>query len=692
MSSSEGQSAAVPPDSDVAPASTDPDADLRAQNAQLRAANQRLRERLEATRSHLTEVKAKARPDEALSDDRALLRAGRRFIDAGEFERAHRALAIVLESAEVGPKAGAAMRRLAALAEQHRHADLELLCRVDLILSGHGAPTHLKRAMTICSQQESDPKLVVLIEWLMEHEPATVRDTLNGVYLADLSNDVCAYLVEVCERLAHSFPDDGRLQYRRAELQDQLGQTVEANERRQQALALFIEAEDPDPEQHFYTAVAALACGERVRARDQFEWLCDHVQEAPTRAGFRHLDHLFRLVGEPSELLSALDGAASREPDPQAALMMAELRVVVGDVERAADDIAALVDLDSEDLPYQESLLAAWLHARRGDLDAARRCHLRTVWPKSDRWFNALGSDSLRYLAERPGRGGPASTVAPGGLPVFAVLKNERPRIEAFLEHYRGLGATTFFMVDNDSTDGGLELLQTQPDVHCFHTSGGIRQSHYGVRWLNHLMQLHAPDHWVLTADLDEHLVYRGSDDGTDLTDLIARLEGDGAMMLRTFMLGLFPASAADIRAPTGPTDLVETHRYFDADYRGLGMLDAPYGDVIGGARRRIGTPPAHPTLVKTPMFHTGEGIQMNCVTHTVSPGTVASEGGVLLHYKFAADPLERSRYSSHSPQENWAHRFFEANDLRGPASVEFTGASQLEELGLFDVGSTARA
>ncbi|NRA98848.1 MAG: glycosyltransferase family 2 protein, partial [Rhodobacteraceae bacterium] len=41
----------------------------------------------------------------------------------------------------------------------------------------------------------------------------------------------------------------------------------------------------------------------------------------------------------------------------------------------------------------------------------------------------------------------------------FVTLRNELPRLAFFLQYYRNLGVSQFFVVDNGSDDGSMEYL-----------------------------------------------------------------------------------------------------------------------------------------------------------------------------------------------------------------------------------------
>ena len=68
--------------------------------------------------------------------------------------------------------------------------------------------------------------------------------------------------------------------------------------------------------------------------------------------------------------------------------------------------------------------------------------------------------------------------------------------------------------LDNGSTDGTLDYLCGEPDVHVFSTNSSYAESNYGVAWTNELLNAFGNGHWTLTIDADEQFIfphYRGS-------------------------------------------------------------------------------------------------------------------------------------------------------------------------------------
>ena len=91
---------------------------------------------------------------------------------------------------------------------------------------------------------------------------------------------------------------------------------------------------------------------------------------------------------------------------------------------------------------------------------------------------------------------------------LFCTLRNERIRLPFFLSYYREMGVGHFLFVDNGSDDGTREYLAMQGDVSVWTTQASYRQARFGMDWLTLLQRRHGHNHWCLTVDADEFLVY----------------------------------------------------------------------------------------------------------------------------------------------------------------------------------------
>jgi glycosyltransferase involved in cell wall biosynthesis len=320
----------------------------------------------------------------------------------------------------------------------------------------------------------------------------------------------------------------------------------------------------------------------------------------------------------------------------------------------------------------------------------------------------------------------------------FAPVRNERLRIAAWLDHYRTIGIERFVVVDNGSTDGTFELLEEQADVAALRAEDSFAESNCGIDWLMALHRAAAPGTWILFADADEHLVYRGWPE-RPLSGLLAEAEADGADAVLAFMLDMYPDGPIEDAAEA--PDLAAMAPCFDGDYifrrppTRPWQPPAPGIEVLGGPRlrllsslareRRSGwlaylmrgqfdrllplTPDAllpllvalmprqMPNLSKVPLVRAGASIAYANV-HTATGARPFRENAVLLHYKFLPDFAARvavecrrhEHYRRGSEYLMYARllRRYGRLDLRYGGTQRFAGADDLVRLGLIrDLG-----
>ena len=315
-------------------------------------------------------------------------------------------------------------------------------------------------------------------------------------------------------------------------------------------------------------------------------------------------------------------------------------------------------------------------------------------------------------------------------LRVFARCRNERLRLPAFLAHYRQIGADRFFIVDNNSTDGTVDYLATQPDVHLFFTTNRHSEAGAGTAWINALLAQFGVGFWCVTVDIDELLVFPGSEQAS-LRTLTAYLDRRGHDAVLCMLLDLYPATPLDECHYAPGDDLVGAASFFDpAPYEHAPFALCPGFLILGGVRERVFHPefrtrgpgarihhalfnrvllrtpyirdlswirahrlPSPPALSKVPLVRWDSTSRYYKTMHGVSPKKVAPETGVLLHFKFlqdfhakAVDEAARGEYSEGAAE----YRRYAAALDRNPritfmyeGSARFEGTSQLVRLGL---------
>jgi len=305
---------------------------------------------------------------------------------------------------------------------------------------------------------------------------------------------------------------------------------------------------------------------------------------------------------------------------------------------------------------------------------------------------------------------------------VFMTVRDEILRLPRTFEHYRKIGVTRFFVVDNESTDGSKEFLLAQPDCHVFMTRNSYAESLYGVEWYNALLNEYGVNHWCLIVDADEWFVYPGYENRT-LSDFAAYLDRSAAQGVFAFLLDMYgPGTIAEsISEPQ--RSLLDACRYFDSEYEWhrrshVGAPCFPEYQVFGGPRFRLFFPNLRryhyfmrvawrgfdlvrlplpvalrppPRLTKIPFFRWLPGTSYHL--HQTTPITLSETTGVLLHFKFLQDFYARV-VSEVRRKEHWdgasEYSRYLAKLKNNPSltfhyegSVRYEGSEQLIRLGL---------
>lgn len=228
---------------------------------------------------------------------------------------------------------------------------------------------------------------------------------------------------------------------------------------------------------------------------------------------------------------------------------------------------------------------------------------------------------------------------------IRAVLKvrNEVLRLPWVLEHHRRLGVDRFFVVDNGSTDGTVDYLLAQHDVHCFYTDSRFSESGGGRIWMNALLDAFGEGHWCLVVDADELFVFPAYE-STGLRTLCAYLDQSGARAVFAVVLDMYASTSVKATRYSSGQSFLAACPYFDPEPYKLvpGKFFPPF-KLLGGVRERMfwqnrnrGFSPPTISTVRLVKWKKGQQYVSN---HSLTPPIALSEiWGALLHFKFLAD------------------------------------------------------
>jgi hypothetical protein len=240
-------------------------------------------------------------------------------------------------------------------------------------------------------------------------------------------------------------------------------------------------------------------------------------------------------------------------------------------------------------------------------------------------------------------------------LAVLCLVRNGRPFVKTFVDHYLALGARHLFFLDNGSTDGTVELLLDYENVTVLRT--GLPFKEYQISMKQYLFERFGQGRWALFADIDELFDYPFSET-VDLGSFLRYLTERSYTAVAAQMLDMFPEKPLSDVAVTGKDEpLKEVNEYYDiSNVRVHNYWDRRIvcgtGNVLANDEIKVfwkgiqstlfgGVPP----LTKHPLvFSDGKAKPMDGSSHAVSDSYVADLTCVLYHYKFTDYLYEQIR------------------------------------------------
>src|SRR5919106_1380136 len=148
-------------------------------------------------------------------------------------------------------------------------------------------------------------------------------------------------------------------------------------------------------------------------------------------------------------------------------------------------------------------------------------------------------------------------------LVVVCLVRDGRPYVKSFVEHYRSLGAKHLFFLDNNSTDGTVEALKNYDNTTVLRSKLPFKE--YDVLFKQYLIgRFGRKDRWCLCVDIDELFDYPYSD-VVGLDSFLGYLSSNSYTAVAAQMLDMFPEEPLSGREGNLEDEpLKERNRFYD--------------------------------------------------------------------------------------------------------------------------------
>jgi Glycosyl transferase family 2 len=267
-------------------------------------------------------------------------------------------------------------------------------------------------------------------------------------------------------------------------------------------------------------------------------------------------------------------------------------------------------------------------------------------------------------------------------LVVLCLVRNGRPYVSSFIEHYSSMGVKHMVFLDNGSTDGTVEALKSYDNVTVLQSMLPFKR--YQMLMKQYLIERFGRGRWTY---LNEN----------SYTAVVAQ------------MLDMFPQEPVSDAVSDEDEPLKELHRFYDiSNVREQDYWEFPFVSGVGNvlANEEIGIYRngiqntvfgTLPALTKHPLILLdGEVKPVDRSAHSVSNARIADLTCVLFHYKFTnhlyeliRDAARRENYMRDSgKQKKWLKVLEETPELlvKSDTSRELKDVNDLVENGFLIV------
>lgn len=275
----------------------------------------------------------------------------------------------------------------------------------------------------------------------------------------------------------------------------------------------------------------------------------------------------------------------------------------------------------------------------------ARTGYLKTIYQQRRDLVAAMPREQLIPIIVSPQGSEKVLPCGPHDVCLFTCIKDDEIYLQEFYKHYKRLGVTRFFVVDDGSRRSVSQTLP-YPDVHVFDPQVGnfqVAKAFWIEALIRHFVLLGS---WIVTVDCDEFLdldAYGGA-----IAPLVKQLGVSGQSILPALLIDMLPSGSDGFFLdrfrhhclhPADPVSAYSEHQSIQSgfgEFAGLSwMLDARY--------HAFGT---FDSLRKIPLFRWSPSIFLNQGFHDLRSAdgsrpwgpNVWSSGPIapLRHYKLA--------------------------------------------------------
>ena len=278
---------------------------------------------------------------------------------------------------------------------------------------------------------------------------------------------------------------------------------------------------------------------------------------------------------------------------------------------------------------------------------------------------------------------------------LFTMARNESLRLPYFIDYYMSRGVDRIFLIDNNSTDDTVALALQHDRVHVFQTMESFKNYY---NWTESLLRRYGLGHWCVAVDLDEYFIYPDSE-RVAIDRLVEFLEKHHFSAVYCLLLDMYAGSETQTIAYKSGENPLRYTPYFDPEFE---MDHRYFHDVKfrrqfktirfgGGMRKRVFG--VDPNCTKVPLFKFDRGIHTAAGMHAIDGAVVADVRGVVLHFKYLQDFIDRSIEEADRQQHAASAFLYKkiAEKLREETSisfyhegaVKFESTRQLVDLGM---------